>query len=700
MEAKKYTIQNQARDTAVCTGVTAINSTLEPLAALRVMVEGLESDNKAGLWLTHVTVIPMVPRISPFDLVYLDKEDRVVERVELLPASEIPRFKKPSASALVLPFRTISSAKIEPGDQLAFSEIPQEEVQAADKTENENEPSASAVADDPVPVYLAKVQPVKQAPFTIEAAVEAETAHAEAAAEDETATVASLFAVGDPVAHDEDAESPAEVQSPVAEVVTPIFGSWFRMEREAEQQRQPRLEQQPIPIEASESKVGAEENAIVPLPDEPRQMVHWTKFTGAPESSVAETSGLSSTETPHIQEAPFFAPVEPAPEDFPIGPKTDPVSAVPPKNSHVIHLEPARPRLEEVSVSSDLQEKKPIVDRFFRWLYPSLYDQNRRGAERRPSPGLVAYELSGNTTQMHEVDNISSTGIYLRTSGRWEPGARVSLTLQRNGPPEENPQQRIAFEAGAVRAGDDGVGLTFVLPEGMDLRLWESPERTGIYEAEPDSVVRELRMARALAFLRRICPPAGEEIKEMLHKSLSSVRVANAVEISFKAERLLVNQPNAYSMVAHPDLMVRILEHGTWVDMEWIQELWAGLLASSCTFEGQDESNLVFINLLSRMAPLPTQILTAACAKATQAIAESASVSPYLLAFSAEEMAKITRSNNLAKIYRSIAELSELGLLEKGPRISSSANPDTGKAKPTHLGLQMYARCQGIRGAA
>jgi hypothetical protein len=298
------------------------------------------------------------------------------------------------------------------------------------------------------------------------------------------------------------------------------------------------------------------------------------------------------------------------------------------------------------------------------------------------------------------VDNISSSGIYLRTGGRWEPGVKVSLTLQRSGPLEENPRHRIEFDAGTVRAGDDGVGLTFVLPEGIDLRLWESPERTGIYEAEPDGVVRELRMARALAFLRRICPPAAEEIKEMLHKSLSSVRVANAVEIAFKAERLLVNQPNAYSMVAHPDLIVRILEHGTWVDVEGIQELWAGLLASSCTFEGQDESNLVFINLLSRMAPLPTRILTAACAKATQAIAESASVSPYLLAFSAEEMGKITRSTNLAKIYRSIAELSELGLLEKGPRISSSANPDTGKTKPTHLGLQMYARCQGIRGAA
>ncbi len=693
MEAKKYTIQNQARETPVGTGVTAINSTLDPLAALRVMVEGLESDNVAGLWLTHVTVIPMVPRISPFDLVYLDKDDRVVERVELLPASEIPRFKKPSASALVLPFRTISTAKIEPGDQLAFSELPQEETQAVEATENESESSASAVAE--VPVSLAKVEPVKKAPSRrIKAEVEAETA-----AEDETPTLVSILASDAPPTHDEDTESPGEVQSPVAEVVTPIFGSWFRMERDAEQQRQPQPEQQPIPIETAESEIGAETLATVPLPEEPREMVHWTKFTGAPESSVA-TSGLRSTETPRIQEAPFFVPTEQSPEETSIERKADPAPAVPQKTNHLIHLEPAKPRLEEPSPSSDPQEKKPIVDRFFRWLYPSLYDQNRRGAERRASPGLVAYELSGNTTQMHEVDNVSSSGIYLRTKERWEPGATVSLTLQRKGPPEENPQQRIVFEAGAVRAGEDGVGLTFVLPEGMDLRLWESPERTGIYEAEPDSVVRELRMARALAFLRRICPPAAEQIKEMLHKSLSSVRVANAVEIAFKAERLLVNQPNAYSMVAHPDLIVRILEHGTWVDMEWIQELWAGLLASSCTFEGQDESNLVFINLLSRMAPLPTQILTAACAKATQAIAESGSVSPYLLAFSAEEMAKITRSTNLAKIYRSIAELSELGLLEKGPRISSSAHPDTGKTKPTHLGLQMYARCQGIRGAA
>jgi hypothetical protein len=698
MEAKKYTIQNQARDTPVSTGVTAINSTLEPLAALRAMVEGLESDNEAGLWLTHVTVIPMVPRISPFDLVYLDKDDRVVERVELLPASEIPRFKKPSASVLVLPFRTISSAKIEPGDQLSLQEIPDEE--AREPEENKIEIAASvtnipAPAISSLPIVPAERIPVRERKSP--ASHETEKKQNDAAS-----VLARALAVQEEnTESSEDVEDPIqEAAPPLAEAVTPVFLSWLRKEQEAAQQRQPQHEQQSVPIETGAQDAGVEPSAIIPFVDQPRETVHWTKFTHVPEASAPEIKSARKTEIPRIQEVTRILESDQTREAAPDHQATRRISLEPTAIKHHIHLEPPRPRLDETQGSSEEEEKKPLVGRFLRWLYPSLYERNRRGAERRPSPGLVAYEFCGSTTLVHEVDNISSTGIYLRTNGRWEPGARVSLSLQRSGPPEENPQQRIEFDAGAVRAGNDGVGLTFVLPEGMDLRLWESPERTGVYEARPDSVVRELRMARALAFLRRICPPAAEEMKEMMHKSLSSVRVANAVEIAFKAERLLVNQPNAYNMVAHPGLMVRILEHGTWVDMEWLQELWAGLLASSCTFEGQDESNLVFINLLSRMAPLPTQILTAACAKATQAMAESASVSPYLLAFSAEEMAKITRSNNLTKIYRSIAELSELGLLEKGPKISSSANPDTGKAKPTNLGLQMYARCQGIRGAA
>ena len=92
MEVKKYSIYNQTRDASVSAGVTAVNSTLDPLCALRVMVEGLSGGTETGLWLTHITVVPMAPRMAPFDLIYLDKDNRVVECAELLPSAEMPRF--------------------------------------------------------------------------------------------------------------------------------------------------------------------------------------------------------------------------------------------------------------------------------------------------------------------------------------------------------------------------------------------------------------------------------------------------------------------------------------------------------------------------------------------------------------------------------------------------------------------------------
>jgi hypothetical protein len=312
----------------------------------------------------------------------------------------------------------------------------------------------------------------------------------------------------------------------------------------------------------------------------------------------------------------------------------------------------------------------------------------------------VAYDSLSEKPRMHEVGDLSSNGLYLRTSDRWEPGTAMELILQRKGRPEKNPQDCIELEVVVVRAGADGIGFAFALPEGLQLKLWEAPGRNGADETDPGCVLRELRMARALAFMCRICPSATEEITALFYKTLSNVRLANVVEIALKAERLLGPEPHAYSMVAHRDLILRILEHGSWVDVAWLQELWAGLLATSCTLEGQDESNLVFIDLLSRLSPLPTQILAVACAKAMQAMGESSSVSPSLMAFTAEEIARITRSNNLTKIYRSIAELSELGLLEKSPKAATQDNPYAAKAKPTHLGLEMFARCNGQRGAA
>ncbi len=610
MEAKKYTIYNKTRDTSVTSGATAVDSTREPLTALRVMVEGLGSENESGLWLTHITVIPMVPRISPFDLVYLDKDNRVLQRAELLPASEIPRFSKPATSALVLPFRTISAAKIQLGDEFSLTEIEEvEEVPAAAIPETRSAPSNSNAPAETV------AQPVKKpivedipSPFLL--ALE----RVEAPAALESAPHAA----------------PAEKEFAIAQ--------FFRDPSKAQED------------ELLSGALAKPERAPLEFPSIAQQL---SRHRSKPAQRIAKPAPQTSELT--IQEAPL-------------------------------------------SVLAD--EKKPIVNRFFRWLYPALYEQNRRTSERRNAQGLVAYDSLAEKPRMHEVADLSSNGIYLRTAQRWEPGTAMDLIVQRKGRLEKNSQECIELEVVAVRAGSDGVGFSFALPGGLQLKLWQVPGRNGVDEIDPGCVLRELRMARALEFMRRICPSATEEITALFHKTLSNVRLANVVEIALKAERLLVSEPHAYSMVAHRDLILRILEHGSWVDVEWLQELWAGLLATSCTLEGQDESNLVFIDILSRLGPLPTQILAVACAKAMQAMGESSSVPPSLMAFNAEEIARITRSNNLTKIYRSIAELSELGLLEKSPKAPTDDNAYKAKAKPTNLGLEMFARCNGQRGAA
>jgi hypothetical protein len=53
----------------------------------------------------------------------------------------------------------------------------------------------------------------------------------------------------------------------------------------------------------------------------------------------------------------------------------------------------------------------------------------------------------------------------------------------------------------------------------------------------------------------------------------------------------------------------------------------------------------------------------------------------------------------MLKIYKSIGELSELGLMEKNPRSISPEDPGAAKAMPTQLGLAMFARCNGQRDA-
>jgi hypothetical protein len=60
---------------------------------------------------------------------------------------------------------------------------------------------------------------------------------------------------------------------------------------------------------------------------------------------------------------------------------------------------------------------------------------------------------------------VSSTGLYLLTEDRWYPGTLILMTLQDMGGKDNGTKPAISVKVRAVRSGNDGVGLQFVLSE-------------------------------------------------------------------------------------------------------------------------------------------------------------------------------------------------------------------------------------------
>lgn len=122
MSTTEFCVYNQTRASFLTSRVTVIDAQSEPLKAVKVLIEGLAPDASAGLWLNPLKSIPTAPRLSAYDLVYLDREGRVVHCAELVPDEEAPRFDG-AASALVLPVHTFAASQTLPGDRVILRPV-------------------------------------------------------------------------------------------------------------------------------------------------------------------------------------------------------------------------------------------------------------------------------------------------------------------------------------------------------------------------------------------------------------------------------------------------------------------------------------------------------------------------------------------------------------------------------------------------
>ncbi|MGD0902302.1 MAG: hypothetical protein ABR924_05090 [Terracidiphilus sp.] len=113
-----------------------------------------------------------------------------------------------------------------------------------------------------------------------------------------------------------------------------------------------------------------------------------------------------------------------------------------------------------------MKEARPPRSWLERWWSP-----DPRKAPRELGQGLAAYYWTGAAPEAHEVKDISSSGLYLITEERWYPGTLILMTLTRTDRGEECAERSISVHSRAVRWGNDGVGLQFVLANEQEKRL-------------------------------------------------------------------------------------------------------------------------------------------------------------------------------------------------------------------------------------
>jgi hypothetical protein len=512
MDSKKFSVYNKTRDDVLCPGIVIVDAVLEPLKVLKVLIEGLPVRAEDGLWLTHFKGIPVARTLSPFDLVYLDNEYRVVHSIEVSSDSDFAPFKALPESALVLPAGSLSGSGTRTGDylvirvteptvNLAANQAPRVPVPTSstvitqatrslrDLTPHTRFTSASFPAP-PAPPPHAPNSPLDQffsthpssnsAPgpanrssqTTINAApgkpvpVPASSMH-----QNLGAAPARDHASGEPRAAAPGAAAVNRVPQPAVEA-TPNRPAAFSAALISERVR----------AALAKEKAVSEPRAIVPSPTPVARFPQPPKARRrTTASALANTAIRDSKNAPDPFERPLNRPAAVAPARLAampqvppnpppaVSPAMPPRPAFPPASNAPKPAPFANPQYFTSELESQSEEPPTRTVRFLRWLFPELTirtapkPRDRRRASRLPLPGLVAYFFTGGAPTPHKIGDISVTGFYLQTEERWMPGTIIRMTLQRLGAKGQETGENITVHSRVVRWGADGGGFEFVL---------------------------------------------------------------------------------------------------------------------------------------------------------------------------------------------------------------------------------------------
>lgn len=204
-------------------------------------------------------------------------------------------------------------------------------------------------------------------------------------------------------------------------------------------------------------------------------------------------------------------------------------------------------------------------------------------------------------------------------------------------------------------------------------------------------------------FLSKICMPAAEEFGLLLKDHVSNWRATNAQKTLEKAEKKLLIQGNYEDKKAHPLIAWRIIESSSWAQHDELQEIWAGLLASTCTECGTDDSNLMFISLIAQLSEVQIKIINYAVENSSKEVYEHDLITSKELKVSMRVLLEVLNIEDTNRLDRELDHMSSLdligdGLTGGGIILEENASDYSVDITPRPLSIQLYVRCQGFLG--
>lgn len=212
--------------------------------------------------------------------------------------------------------------------------------------------------------------------------------------------------------------------------------------------------------------------------------------------------------------------------------------------------------------------------------------------------------------------------------------------------------------------------------------------------AEATKYAAEKTIDGVSSFLKAVFEPGLQELGYMFKDKVRAWRLNNVLRVIEKAKGKLEFDGENLQIQANARVGLSIIEESSKVDDNELQELWAGLFASSCTRDGKDDSNIIFVDILKRLSSVEARVLAYACEHCPKVIYPNGLIVAGTIKVSYTDLVRIT---GIADVYRLDREFDHLGSLSlfrdsewsiRG--FSVEDNSFTADITPSALGLNLY----------